>query len=106
MLNNDIAAGEFLYRENDGVRILDFEGKEYNYSLGKDFIIRQVGSAKDTFLLKTVEVNYNEMKGTSVSKRLLDKLEMVIIVNGAENTLSFHKQYGADLLMLAEGGNQ
>jgi len=106
VLNNDIAAGEFVYKASDGIHIVDFESVEYNYSFRDDLIIRNVGTARDTFHLRTGEVKYNEIEGASIAKRLLDKLEIVIIVNDAQNTLSFHKQYGADLLMLAEGANK
>lgn len=103
VLNNDIAAGEFLYKVNNGVRIIGFEKEEYQYTFGSEFIVRNEGATRDTFLVASGEVKYNEVQGLSVGQGLLDKFEMVIIVNDAQNILSFHKQYGANLLMLTEG---
>ena len=103
VLNNDIAGGEYLVKASEGVRIVDFEGVEHDYFFGDDMIVRTVGASTDTFYLGTAELEYHQMIGESVVKGLLDKFELVIIVNGIENTLSFHKQYGADLLMLSEG---
>ena len=105
VLNNDIAAGEWVYRANNGIRIVDFEGTECTYTFGEGLVIRDVPTGRDTFHIATTDVKYNGMDGPSVGQGLVEALGMVITINGAQNTLSFHKQYGADLLMLAEGAN-
>jgi len=106
VLNNDIAACELVYRADDGIRIVNFKGTEYTYTFGKDLVIRDVQTARDTFHIGTTDVKFNGMDGASVGQGLVEALELVIIVNEAQNTLSFHKQYGADQLMLAEGANK
>lgn len=102
VLKNDIGTGQFLYKTNNGVRIVDLQGNEYTYTFGKEQIIRNAGASRDTFHLGTSEVVYKELAVASISWDLLDKVEIMITVNGIQNKLSFHKQYGANLLMLAD----
>ena len=103
ILNNDIATGEFVYKSNNGINVIGFDGNETTYYFGSDHIIRNVAGVIDTFSIPATNVKYGEMEGGLMGNGLLDKFEITITINETQNTLSFHKHYAANLRMLAEG---
>jgi len=105
VLNADFAAAKFVYKSGNGIRIVDFDDREYKYSFSKDQIIRKVGAASDAFLLNTSEIKYKELEIASVRSKLLNTLEMSITLNEVKSRISFQKHYGADLIMQLEPDN-
>lgn len=93
MLFQEVENSKFIERVGEREVKFEYTDKSVNYKFDDKFVVRTLQEHYDTFNIHVNEVELTTIK--SENSNWVDDIQLAVDNKGEQQTLSFHKNYGA-----------